>query len=150
MFSTPDLEKPKENRCFLPQAGPWPKLPRTSRARNIFGHVWSTFGQHLTKFDQAGMSKIWGLLFFWGKKTPEATWAGKPGFMYHPSLAWLACLALACLAILASYRPRSPCLHQQQRPRRWKSRRRRERRPKADVNRDFGLGAFRRPAQNHA
>ena len=38
--------------------------------------------------------------------------------MFHPSLAWLACLALACLAILASYRPRSPCLHQQQRPRR--------------------------------
>ena len=24
------------------------------------------------------------------------------------------------------------------------------RRPKADVKRDFGLGAFRRPAQNHA
>ncbi len=32
----------------------------------------------------------------------------------------------------------------------WESRRRRERRPKADFKRDFGLGALRRPAQNHA
>ena len=53
-----------------------------------------------------------------GEKTPEATSAGNPGLYWHPSLAWLACVALACLAILASYRHRSPCLHQQQRPRR--------------------------------
>ena len=64
------------------------------------------------------MSKFWGLLFFWGKNRRRPPGLGTQGFMYHPSLAWLACLALACLAILASYRPRSPCLHQQQRPRR--------------------------------
>ena len=78
MFSAPDLEKPKENQGFRLQAGPWPKLPQTSRARNILGHFWSKFDQQLIKFDQAGMSKFWGLLFFWGKKPPEATWVGSP------------------------------------------------------------------------
>ena len=67
MFSVPDLQKTEENRCFRPQAGAWPKLPQTSRARNIFSHFWATSGQNLTKVDQAGMSKFWGLLFFWRK-----------------------------------------------------------------------------------
>ena len=58
------------------------------------------------------------VLFSWEKKRRRPPGLGTQGFIYHPSLAWLACLALACLAILASYRPRSPCLHQQQRPRR--------------------------------
>ena len=75
MLSAPHLEKPKENRCFRPQAGPWPKLPQTSRARNMLGHLWSKFNLNLSDSDQAGTSKSWGLLFFWGKKLPEATWA---------------------------------------------------------------------------
>ena len=123
MFSAPDLEKPKENQGFRLQAGPWPKLPQTSRARNIFGQFLSKNDQNLTKFDQAGMSKFWGLLFFWRKNRRRPPGLGTQGFMHHPSLAWLACLALACLAILASYRPRSPCLHPQQRPRRFAPRR---------------------------
>ena len=45
--------------------GPWPKLPRKMRARNIFDNFWSKIDQKMTKFDQAGMSKFWGVLFFW-------------------------------------------------------------------------------------
>ena len=61
------------------------------------------------------MSKFWGLLFFRGKNSRRPPGLGTQDLIYHPSLAQLACLALA---ILASYRPCSPCLHQQQRPRR--------------------------------
>ena len=53
----------------------------------------------------------------WRKKRRRPPGLGTQGYMHHPSLAWLACLALACLAILASYRPRSPCLHQQRQQR---------------------------------
>ena len=42
-----------------------PKLPQTSRPRNIFGHFGSTFDQQFTKFDQAGMSTFLEVLFFW-------------------------------------------------------------------------------------
>ena len=97
---------------------PLPKLPQTSRPRNIFGHFWSKKYQKFTKLDQAGMSKFWGVLFFWKKKRRRQPGLGTQGFIHHPSVAWLACLALACLAILASYRPCSPFLHQQERPRR--------------------------------
>ena len=83
MFSALDLETPEENQCFWPHAGPWPKLPQTSRARNILAHFWLKFDQKLTKFDQAGMSTFWGLLFFWRKtagghlgREPRVLWSG--------------------------------------------------------------------------
>ena len=124
----PNVEKPKENQCFPPQTlKNLRKIDvfglRLGPGRNYHKHrgpgtFLVIFGQNLTKFDQAGMSKFWGLLFFWEKNRRRPPGLGTQGFMYHPSLAWLACLALACLAILASYRPRSPCLHQQQQQRR--------------------------------
>ena len=92
MFSAPDLEKPEENRYVRPQAGPWPKLPQTSRARNIFSNFSSKFDQNLTKFDQAGMSKFWGLLFFWKKNRRRPPGLGTQGVTVRPhrhrGLAW--------------------------------------------------------------
>ena len=88
--------------------GPGPKLPRKMQARNMLGHFWVNIEPTSTKMPR------WHVTFFQdvhfsGKKrncaTPEA----------HGLLAWLA---LACLAYLASDRPRSPCLHQQQQQRR--------------------------------
>ena len=119
MFKNHVENRRKKNPTFLDlQNLGFPELPQTSRARNIFGHFWLKNNQNLTKLDQAGMSKFWGVLFFRKKNRRRPPGLGTKGFIHHPSLAWLACLALACLAILASYRPRSPCLHQQQRPRR--------------------------------
>ena len=73
IFGAPDFDPNVENtqeiktsssRCFRLQAGPWPKLPQTSRPQNILAHFWSKHYLKRTKFDQAGMSKFWGLLFF--------------------------------------------------------------------------------------
>ena len=126
-FLMPRLEKPKENQCFGeapgsgnhgfevsgpgqepgpkgqgqgPRAqGPRPTLPQTSRARNIFDHFWSKFDQNLTKFDQAGMSKFWGLLFFCGKNRRRPPGLGTLvlctihlwlGLLAWPWLAWLS------------------------------------------------------------
>mgnify|MGYP003337247246 FL=1 len=87
-------------------------LARNYRKQSGPGTFWIIFGSKSTQHRQKNAKlacHFFQDVHFSGKKrncaTPEA----------HGLLAWLA---LACLAYLASDRPRSPCLHQQQQQRR--------------------------------
>ena len=96
-----------------------PKLPQTSRPRNIFGHFGSNNDLKMTKFDQADMSNFWGLLFFW-KKTAGGHLGWEPrvlctiqpwlGLLAWPWLAWPSSprTGLARLACTRQQRRRPP------------------------------------------
>ena len=98
----------KENGCpeahWLLRAGNFgssPKLPRKMRARNILGHLCVKIGEKSTRNAKVACHFFPGRAFFPREKKnlrhPEAH-----GLLGWPWLAWLS---------IASFRPRSPCLH---------------------------------------
>ena len=165
--------------CFPPEATlpgstrvfePWPKLPQTLRPRNMLGHFGTKNDQKKVQNRPGRHAKIWGCAFL-GRKNrrrppcPEAqgffapSWAG----FWHVQIWGCAFLGRKTAGGHLARKHKGFCTQPTgpDRPKRgfgldpashgdWEARRRRERRPKADLMRVDALGAFRRPGHRPA